>query len=235
MDLKALGLNKFESNAYETLLRVGKGTAAQVSAASGVPYGRIYDVLESLVLKGLVKVTPEKPKTYTPESPTAIQDLIEKRVTELLELGKEVEKLKAAHETRPTEAVFVTKEKANFNRLIREAPESKQYSYSIKYSSEFKPEWTRDTTSGVKRGIDLKVLARYDAETKENVRKWLKIHKNIRPIHNEGVALSVQDDERVLIALIKTEVHVQIRDKAFAKLMKQLFLAYYEKAERIKP
>ncbi|MBW3022798.1 helix-turn-helix domain-containing protein, partial [Candidatus Woesearchaeota archaeon] len=48
MDLKELGLTENEAKAYETLLRLGKTSASHISKESGVPYGRIYNVLSSL-------------------------------------------------------------------------------------------------------------------------------------------------------------------------------------------
>ena len=42
------------------------------------------------------------------------------------------------------------------------------------------------------------------------------------------------DDEEVMIALIKSDTTLLIRDKPFAKLMKKMFLATYNQAEQIK-
>ena len=85
-----------------------------------------------------------------------------------------------------------------------------------------------------KKGKDIKTLARFDEETEKNVKKWLKIHKNFRKFNNEGVAIQIQDDEGVLLGLIKSNVTLLIKDKAFCKIMKQMFLDSYKTAEKIK-
>ena len=61
-----LGLSQNEGKVYLTLVEFGKLSANDLSGKSGVPYGRIYDVLESLKNKGLVVVVPEKTKKFIP-------------------------------------------------------------------------------------------------------------------------------------------------------------------------
>jgi len=80
---------------------------------------------------------------------------------------------------------------------------------------------------------EMRVLTRYDEETKKSVEKWLKIYKTIKKFDNEGVAIGVTDEE-VLISLIKSNVTLLIRDGPFTKIMSKLFSAAYEKAEPIK-
>lgn len=66
--LQKLGLNLYEAKAYAGLLKVGTANAYKISKESGIPRARIYDVLESLIERGLAMVeeTSENIKTYTP-------------------------------------------------------------------------------------------------------------------------------------------------------------------------
>ncbi|MCM3217031.1 helix-turn-helix domain-containing protein [Niallia taxi] len=52
--LKKLGFNEYEAKSYVALVKLGPATAYQVSKASGIPRARIYDVLNTLVEKGIV-------------------------------------------------------------------------------------------------------------------------------------------------------------------------------------
>ncbi|MCE4049201.1 MULTISPECIES: helix-turn-helix domain-containing protein [Bacillaceae] len=52
--LKKLGFNEYEAKAYVSLVKSGPVTAYQVSKESGIPRARIYDVLTTLVEKGIV-------------------------------------------------------------------------------------------------------------------------------------------------------------------------------------
>ena len=78
-DLRDLGLSKYEARAYRSLLRVGPTTAKELSEASGVPMGRIYDVLNALEGHSLVRSqTAGRPKKYAAVEPdTALNRLLE--------------------------------------------------------------------------------------------------------------------------------------------------------------
>ncbi len=62
--LREFGLDGYETATYIVLLNGEPCGATRVSSASGVPKGRIYDVLNSLVEKGLVEERPTSPKEY---------------------------------------------------------------------------------------------------------------------------------------------------------------------------
>jgi sugar-specific transcriptional regulator TrmB len=61
--LRGFGLDGYETAAYIVLLN-GSSSASNISRSSGVPQGRVYDVMNSLVEKGLVEVKPTSPKEY---------------------------------------------------------------------------------------------------------------------------------------------------------------------------
>ncbi len=227
MDLQELGLSKNEAAVFEALLSLGKANAARISKEAGVTYGRIYEILESLEGKGLVKVLPEKTKMFVVSDPERLKEVIADKKKALEELEKKIEAMKRLHETRPKEPVVLARGTRSFYKVLRELPRAKRYSYSIKYTSEFIPSEVLEVKSYKRKGVDYKVLARIDDETRENIKKWLKITKNIKHFENEGFALSIIDDEVVLLVLIKSDVTMLIRDRAFAKGIKRLFETKY--------
>ena len=74
-----LGLNDYEVRAYLALLRRGRGKPVDIARWSGVPLGRIYDVLRSLEAKGLV-VRVER--EYEPLDPRASMARIAARIVD---------------------------------------------------------------------------------------------------------------------------------------------------------
>ena len=84
-DLRDLGLSKYEARAYRSLLRTGPTTAKELSQASDVPMGRIYDVLNSLEQHNLVRSqTAGRPKKYAAVEPdTALDRLLARKREEL--------------------------------------------------------------------------------------------------------------------------------------------------------
>ncbi|WP_336036379.1 TrmB family transcriptional regulator [Halobacterium yunchengense] len=92
-DLRDLGLSEYEANAYRSLLRTGPATAKELSEASGVPMGRIYDVLGSIESQHLVRSqTASRPKKYVAVEPdTALDRLLADRKRELREKADQYE------------------------------------------------------------------------------------------------------------------------------------------------
>ncbi len=67
--LQQVGLNKYEAEAYYTLLAEGPLTGYELGKRSQVPLSRSYEVLERLTQKGLAFVQPGDPPHYVAEDP----------------------------------------------------------------------------------------------------------------------------------------------------------------------
>ena len=84
-----LGLTTYEARAYLALLRRDSSTPADVARLARVPRQRIYDVLATLVHKGLVSQRPGPPAKYAATAPDfAIERLLLRRREELAELER---------------------------------------------------------------------------------------------------------------------------------------------------
>ena len=113
--LRDLGLSEYESRAYRSLLRTGATTAKELSRTSEVPMGRIYDVLNSLETKNLVRSqAASRPKKYVAVEPeTALDRLLvdkrealEEKISQYEEIASELEEQLEAAE--PVEEPFWT-------------------------------------------------------------------------------------------------------------------------------
>lgn len=91
--LRDLGLSEYEARAYRALLKTGPTTAKELSRASDVPMGRIYDVLNSIEGYNLVRSqTASRPKKYVAVEPsTALERLLEDKRRELEERAEQYE------------------------------------------------------------------------------------------------------------------------------------------------
>lgn len=85
VDLRDVGLSSYEERAYRGLLELGTATAKEVAASTEVPQGRIYDVLDSLESRGVVRVqTASRPQKYIAVEPEiAVSRVVEARTREL--------------------------------------------------------------------------------------------------------------------------------------------------------
>ncbi len=91
--LRDLGLPEYEARAYRSLLETGPTTAKELSRASDVPMGRIYDVLNSLETHSLVRSqTASRPKKYVAVEPeTALDRLLDDKKQQLEQQAQQYE------------------------------------------------------------------------------------------------------------------------------------------------
>ncbi len=235
VELELLGLNKYEALAYEALVRLGKVGAFEIARESGVPYGRIYDTLNSLAAKGLVIVVPEKSKKFIAAQPEALEKLFAAQESKFSKLKEEIKNLKKIYIPAAEEAVEIVKGKRNFYKLIQKMPEAKKYDYAFKYTSEVRPEWVREARKQLRQNVDRRALVRYGPETKVNIERWKELVPNLkqRKFDTGKVSGEVIDDKAVFFALLESNTTVLIRDSQFAKLMKKLFESAEERSEEI--
>jgi sugar-specific transcriptional regulator TrmB len=234
MDLTEIGLTANEARVYESLLNLGKTTAAQICKDARVPYGRIYNILASLELKGLVKTIPEATKKFVPSDPKAIELYIAEKRKKLDEAEKKIKEYKIIYEEHEKEAVQLAQGTHTFYKIFNAMKPAETYAYSIKYNFDTHPSIIRDLKRIRANKIEYKVLGRVDKETKDNIKFLNKYHQIVKPISNEGVAISIVDDQEMFICLIKSNTTMLIKDVPFIKLMKELFINYYEHQKPIK-
>ncbi len=128
--LTRFGLTSYEAKAYLALTRRGSSTAAEVARLGGVPRQRIYDVLASLVTKGLAMTKPGRVVKYAATAPElAVERLLAEHRQDLADLergaGQIVAELTPAFEagrqiTDPLEYIEVLRERKAINDRFAE-------------------------------------------------------------------------------------------------------------------
>lgn len=82
INLRTFGFSEKEADVYIALLELGRGTVSKISTRAGINRTTGYDILNSLVSKGVVSISGKEPKQeYAAESPTSITQYL-KRVAE---------------------------------------------------------------------------------------------------------------------------------------------------------
>ena len=93
--LEDIGLTKGEIKVYLTLLKIGETTTGKIIEEAQISSGKIYEILNKLIKKGLVSyIIKEKTKYFQAASPNRIIDFLHEKEEELknkeLELKKEL-------------------------------------------------------------------------------------------------------------------------------------------------
>ena len=128
--LTRLGLTTYEAKAYLALVRRDSSTAAQVARLAGVPRQRIYDVLATLVEKGLASTRPGQVVKYAAIAPElALERLVSDERQRLADLEAEtqalIEELSPAfhegqEESNPLEYIEVLRDRRAINERFDE-------------------------------------------------------------------------------------------------------------------
>ena len=97
--LSDLGLTNYEARVYLALTRRGSSTASETARVAGIPRQRIYDVLSSLVGRGLASTRPGQVTKYAASAPEeAIERLVSDHRERLEHLERESRRLAEALE-----------------------------------------------------------------------------------------------------------------------------------------
>jgi len=88
--LREIGLREYETRAYLTLLERGAMTASEVSEHGGVPYSKVYEILNSLERKGWIEVERGRPSRYFPKAPSESLEAAKLRLEDMVNSWKRV-------------------------------------------------------------------------------------------------------------------------------------------------
>ena len=92
--LEKIGLTKGEIKVYITLLKLGETTTGKIIEGAGISSGKIYEILDKLIKKGLVSYgLKEKTKYFTATHPSRILDFLKEKEEELKEKEKEIQEI----------------------------------------------------------------------------------------------------------------------------------------------
>jgi len=78
--MESLGLTGYEIKAYIALAEAGTSTASDLSKKSGVPYSKIYEVLNGLEEKGWSESDSSRPQKFFPRSPRTALEAMRMRI-----------------------------------------------------------------------------------------------------------------------------------------------------------
>ncbi|HWZ98402.1 MAG TPA: helix-turn-helix domain-containing protein [Candidatus Dormibacteraeota bacterium] len=106
--LNSLGLNTYESAAYVALLSRTELASREIASRANIPRQRIYDVLASLVAKGLCVARNSTPKTYSAVDPKVALGLLAQDRAAALERQRDEARTLAARLAEELAPVFAS-------------------------------------------------------------------------------------------------------------------------------
>ena len=250
--LLGLGLNKYEAKVYLTLVGEGISTAKNISDITGIPYGKVYEIINSLSSKGFSTVLPSKPMKCQAISPRdavikAKKDSEEKYnqlenhiLTELEPLFAESRKF-----VEPKGIFWIINGRANVVKKIDELIQKAQKSICVHCSPNSLSRLVLHKellTEAKNRGVSINIAGVADNDIIEeikslsfcDVRKTKSAENNMFLVDDKECIIvePIPDDENILYG---RDLGIWISSPSFSKFMGEFFNSNFSKSKPVFP
>lgn len=123
--LRELGLTGYEVSVYTSLVEQGVMSASEVSDSAGVPFSKVYEVLNSLERKGWIDVERGRPSRYFSKPPAeafdaARRELEQKLTTWQQTIVHELQPLYERRELREKPDIWILRGEASVLKKLQE-------------------------------------------------------------------------------------------------------------------
>lgn len=163
-ELQDLGLTEYQSKAYVAAVRAGEARPSELVDESGVPQGRIYDVIDALEAMGLVEVrSGSRGKEVSAPSPKVVlEDLKRRRIDDLTETvsaaATELEELHRRTDGEQKSFVSMVKRDETALRHARRSIDAAEYWLTVCLPDERYVELESHLLEAAERGVTVRVL-----------------------------------------------------------------------------
>ena len=242
--LRQLNLTQYEIKAYLALLKADKVTAYQLGKISRIPSGRIYDVVDSLVSKGIVSVLPGTPRLIKAVDPRiCLKALLDKKdrkwKKEVSQLNHLIKNLETKQE----------KDTVSLSKGI-----DTYYQNCIEFYGKAKKELlfiagrltpakkgidvVTPTRLMVKRGVKIKFIVPIDKYNLKIAKKIIRLGVKVRNYPVKNFKIHIVDGTYAMITIVNKNnsndrTLIKINQKESVQTLRQMFLSLWEKSKEI--
>jgi sugar-specific transcriptional regulator TrmB len=233
--LEELGLTKGEIKVYLSLLEIGETTTGKIIDKAQISAGKVYQILEKLIQKGLVGyIVKKKTKYFNAQSPKRILDIIHEKEKALKTKEKEINKLLPTliamqNNTKTTnESKFFSDYKGinttifEFLDSLKEGDEINAMGIQTKRNKKYNLMWLKWHKERIKRKIKCKLLFSNNNEYLKELKKMkytkVKVLKGITP-----ATINVCKDKTLIFTFQEEPGCLSIRNKDIATSFESFF------------
>ncbi|HVY01867.1 MAG TPA: helix-turn-helix domain-containing protein [Candidatus Nanoarchaeia archaeon] len=124
-ELESLGLTKNESKIYLFLLKNGETTTGSIIKETKIANSRVYETLNSLTIKGLVKYNIQKDgKHFSASNPQKLKEIETEKITKIEKLLPQLKDIQSTDKNNTITAIYEGYEgfKTAFKKIIDDCP-----------------------------------------------------------------------------------------------------------------
>lgn len=250
--LLELGLNKYEAKVYLTLVGEGISTAKNISDITGIPYGKVYEIINSLSSKGFCNILPSKPMKCQAISPNNALITVKKNMDEKHQklekyVLKELEPMfiESKKFIEPKGIFWIINGRANVVKKIDELIQKAEKNINIICSpnslsrlilhkellQEAKNKGVEISVGGV---VNKEILEELNSLDFCDIRRIKNAENNFLSIDNKEclVIEPIPDDENILYG---RDLGMWVSSDSFTKFIDEFFSLNFNKARKIFP
>lgn len=237
--LRKLGLTEYETQIVLALLNIGSAKVGEISKKCSVPKNKIYESLQNLLKRGLIKEIPSVPKRYFIKNISELEILLKQKQEDIRNLEKEFSKLKKIRRDKMLNEVnepigIVYGHEAFVNKLKEAISNVKKENFIVMNKIRIDPVVMRLTKEAMNRGSEIRVLT--SIQNKGKMGDWKKLGVKTRFIENmPDLTFSIFDDK---ICRLNLDIGINLEDptlwienKAFIILLRDKFLSMWKDAK----
>ena len=241
---QSLGFTEYESKTIVSLLRLKTATTKQISFNSGVPQNKLYSILTKFENLGIVQAIPEKNKKYKLLNlQTHIENKIKDKEAIIKDLKLSSENIKELKEPDEKSLFSIIKsQRAIMDKLAESNVGVKKEIFGVQRNWKVWAKGLREMEKAVKRGIDARIIAVINDETKKRALEWKKTGVKIK-IYNKKfgespLRFTIFDDKEARITIGKPEipdpenyVTIWTKSKPLINILRKQFLEMWEECK----
>lgn len=226
------------------LLKIDKVTAYQLGNLSKIPSGRIYDVVESLISKGLIFVLPGTPRLVKAIAPKiALKALLDKKnivwKRESSQLNHLINKLEQKEEN---EIVSLSKgENLYYQNVIEMHSKVKNELLDILGRSTVSKkgiDLVTPTKMIIKKGAEIKTILPLSKDNEKVAKQMKRLGIKVRDYPVKNLRMHIVDGKYAMITIVdkndsKNKIIIKINQEESVKTLREMFLALWEKSKEI--
>jgi sugar-specific transcriptional regulator TrmB len=171
--LQDLGLTKYQSEAYVAAVQAGQARPNDLVDISGVPQGRIYDVIDDLATMGLVEVRSQgQGKVVTAPPPeTVLEDLKQRRINDVSQridrVSAGLDELYEETDAEPEGYVTMVRREESALRHVRRAIDAAECWLTISVPVRTYETIEAEVTDALADGVTVRLLLSGDGDPPE--------------------------------------------------------------------
>ncbi|MHA1167966.1 MAG: TrmB family transcriptional regulator [Candidatus Hodarchaeales archaeon] len=254
-NLRITGLTEYGAKAFLELYRKSPQRAKDISNASGISQGRIYEVLQKLTEQGLVVTHTAlgTPNIYAIASfPECLERLMRKKVNEIEKaFTKAVDALKTLSREKidlveGSDYSLIKGERLSY--YVKKVMNEAKKEVKMNFTPELIKKFSNDIVKMQKRGVNCKfvlpIIDLHDKEVKKIVKggeiyaislehlnnPLMEVFKDLRP-----TMIIVDDKISVIVFFMNTKDGLLVNDKMLLEFQKSILDRFIMGAEKVDP